>query len=256
MTTMAANAVQCPECGASDAVDLSGGMWLCLQCRTEWDPSTVPMLPPIDAADAAADFTVSPSLARVLAADTAGEVLRAPAEELGGSAAVSPSPANVRNGWEGLFVRYERMGVTALVVEDRGGSMIELQDEAGTNYKCKRSSCVILGDDLPGGVVDTADIGTVGGDDTPIAQTILAVAGLTLTVALDAIDAAGDNGVGNPRIGWLPPPCNELPEVEQGVAYAAAFLIHTWGLDTSEVRKLAANLMTGASNDVPESETE
>jgi hypothetical protein len=43
-----------------------------------------------------------------------------------------------------------------------------------------------------------------------------------------------------------------VPEVEQGVAYAAAFLIMTWGLDIAEVRRLAANLMTGASMDAGE----
>ena len=246
MTTTPTRTVQCPDCGGVDAIDLSDGRWLCLnqECRCEWDPRELPMAPP--ARESEATFTASPSLARVLNASDADEVLRAPAEELaylGGA----HEPARGGPDWTGLFVRYERMGVNALVVEDKGGARLELQGEDGTTYKCMRSSCVIIGDTLDPMALDRPDHVPTDDDGAPIAATILATAGLTLTVALDAIDNAEDGGVGNPRIGWLPPPCNDVPEVEQGVAYACAFLITTWGLDTNEVRTLAANLLQGAS---------
>lgn len=248
--------VQCPDCGACDAIDLSTGDWLCLSCRNEWNPRDVPIVAPAPDTGPVAGFTLSPSLSRIFDATDAGEVLRAPSEEFDAS---EPAPAGNGAGgvdWTGEFVRYERMGVDALVVEDHGKAKIEIQDADGTTYKVMRSSCVII--DVPGrndaAIADTLD--ATAADDQPMAQTILAVAGLTLTVALDAIEAAGGDDVGNPRIGWLPPPANEVPEVEQGVAYAAGFLIHVFGLDKGEVRKLAANLMTGASIDATEGATE
>lgn len=252
MTTTTPRAVQCPECGATDAIDLSTGDWLCLSCRTEWNPDTVPIVPPGTDAAPAEVFTLSPSLARIFAADDAAEVLRAPREEMGDTDAGAAPPDDDPDTWAGAFVRYERMGLTCLCVEDKGRTMIELQDVDGTTYKVKRSSCVFLGRELDAAAVAASTPDGAPVDDQPLAQTILAVAGLTLTVACDAIDNATDEGVGNPRIGWLPPPCDQVPEVEQAVAYASAFLIRTWGLDTTEVRKLAANLLTGASMDAGE----
>ncbi len=245
----------CPDCGESDAVDLSTGDWLCLQCHREWNPTreaTRPA-PPVEAIPSG--FTLSPSLARIFTATDPAEILAAPAEEIDGRAPATVARGAGRPDWSGLFVRYERMGVDALVVEDKGGQRLEIQGADGTNYRVNRSSCVLLGEQLPGNVVDTRDVTAEAVDDAPMARTILATAGLCLTVACNAIDDAGPDGLANPRIGWLPPPCDQVPEVEQGVAYASALLISTWGLDVAEVRRLAANLMSGAS-DGAESESE
>lgn len=256
MTTVEHAPPQCPSCGQSDAVDLSDGSWLCLQCRNEWVPGAPDTSRPSGAPASPDDFTLSPTLRAIFDAPDAAAILAAPSEH---GYDDTPDVKRERTGapdWSGLFVRYERMGIVCLVVEDNGKSRILIADNDGHEYRVNRSSCVLLGDSL----ADFAQPPTTGDDsadnDAPMVGTILATAGVTLTVALDALDAAGEGEPANPRIGWLPPPCNDVPEVEQGVAYAAILLITTWGIDREEVRKLAANLLAGAGTTTGTENTE
>lgn len=184
--------------------------------------------------------------AAILAGQSIGDVLRTPPV-----AVDNDDDGGLRNDpdftdatdWVGAFVELPD-GYVLNVIEDDGTEFLRGVSVDGHNVGFERSKVTYLGDEPRNlGMPTHEDV-----SDEPLPQTILAVAGLCLTVALDAIVDDGDDGVGviNPRTGWLPPPCDQVPEAECGVAYAAALLITVFGLDKEQVQRLAANLITGA----------
>lgn len=240
--------VRCPKCGKADSIDLSGSARLCLSCRNEWNPATDTYT---EAEPATPSEWTAGVVGDVMAATTASEVMKLgrPVVEHDDD----DTPDNVvyldvegtPNDWSDKFVRTDG-GAVVLVLEDEGDGTLGVQTAAGLRYEIMRDTATFIGDDpMP----DGDGIETLGIDE-PMPQTILAVAGLCLTVALEAVTPSPDDEyhVGNPRIGWLPPPCDQVPEAECGVAYAAALLISVFGLDREQVAKLAANLLTGAES--------
>lgn len=236
----------CPECGAADSVDVGDGSRLCLACRHEWDPKDPALLAAHKAA--ALEHEQAARVAAVLGPDPAdhlAETLEATVEagELpeGDEGTGEPAP-----DWSGKFVRdtlHPDRGVLLVVVDD-GGRGLELQDSRGVGYIASRDACVYLGDEPVGPGDDVT-----GGDEAgmvPLAPVIFAVAGLALEAGVDAVGEGDDPELYDPRIGWLPPPCDGLPEVEQGIAYAVAILVRHFQLDRSIVRQLAAGLLIGA----------
>lgn len=236
----------CPRCKADDSIDMSGGTRLCLQCQNEWDPRTEvaeSVLPNDDVANVG--VTLADWQERILSAPTVDAVL-AP-----GNGDVTTNVGPLRSDpaftdatdWSDKFVRLPD-GRTGLVVTDNGKTHVSVQFSDGTRKRVARASCMYLGDEpLSEGT------GVVGvADDEPLPQTMLAVAGLALTIGVEAFGDGGngDWGINSPRIGWLPPPCDQIPEVECGIAYAIAALIGVFGLDTEQVTRLAANLIQGA----------
>lgn len=236
----------CPECHAADSVDLSDGVRLCLSCRTEWRPADVPA----DhwAANRSAEFEVGDpiDIERILNAATPAEVVDyvpdsvvLDARAAFDARALAANPAD----WAGMFAR-TASGLVVVVTVDDGTDTLVGVTSAGDEVTFFRADATYLGD-----VVDAAG-NPVASDNEydagPMMPAILAVAGLCLTVGLDCVSPEEGGPLTNPRIGWLPPPCDEVPEAEQGCAYAVALLVRTFGLDHDAVRTLAANILQGA----------
>lgn len=239
--------LKCPKCHATDGIDLDGGERLCFSCRYEWNPATEAATEAVTEPVAAPTRSLFGSVDEALHAATAADVLSITAdddEEAGVIEMGDRRPEVSPLDWVEKFVRTD-LGVTIVVTDDDGGPILRGVDANGVPIEAVRASVIYLGDDPVG----AGDLIVDGGGDEPLPQVMLAVAAACLTVAVESI-TNGDDGeptITSPRIGWLPPPCDGVPEVEVGVAYACAVLILAFGLDREQVAKLAANLMTGAS---------
>ena len=244
----------CPSCKAADPVDLGDGHLLCLACRNEWDPKDPALLAEHRAAALAHER--DELVAAVLGPDPGdriGDPEEAPTLPSAGSE-IPPGTPGPPSYWSGKFVRdtlHPDRGVL-LVVEDDGTRGLELQDSRGVGYIASRDALTYLGDDPTGPGEDVTEGDAPG--FVPLASVIFAVAGLALEAGTDAVGEGDDPELYEPRIGWLPPPCDGLPEAEQGIAYAIAILIRHFDLDREIVRQLAAGLLLTAQG--PESETE
>lgn len=255
VTTTETTNPQCPKCHATDSIDLEAGERLCLSCRNEWNPATVTVPEAETPAVGPPTRSLLGSVDETLHAATAAEVLSITPDDEAELATVTElhaTPADLT----GVFVRYATSdddARTVLVIEDDGGDTIDVQDSEGHDFTVPRVHVSLVGTEPSEPGYDALGVDP----NEPLPQTILAVAGLTLTVALAAVpDGEHEPGiVNNPRIGWLPPPCDQVPEAECGVAYACALLISIFGLDKQEVARLAANLITGAESGT-ETETE
>lgn len=246
MTTTETGLPPCPQCGKADSIDLDDGKRLCLICRNEWNPATavyhegfapLPILVPTDERG---------DILEILHAPTAEDVLGPPTvpwstqDQL---QAYIETTGDVTADWTEKWVRTAG-GDVLLVLEDMGDGMFYGADVGGDEYQLQKADVTYLGDEPIGPGETVAESPT--GEDEPVYPAILAVAGLALTVGLEAVSEDPEEGFTHARIGWLPPPANQIPEVEQGVAYAIAALIRIFGIDRAEVEKLAANLLTGA----------
>jgi hypothetical protein len=238
----------CPQCHEVDAIDLSDGTWLCLGCRHEWRPGArQAVAQPQEAAQAPVGDSWG-ELDRVLHAPTVGDVL----EHVPGAAQEGADVYDL-NGyrkavpadWSGSFVRAES-GRVLVITADDGTDTLEGVDSTGNTWTVFRSACDFLGDEPDAG--DLVAESTDEADAAVMVPTIMAVAGLCITVALDCVPDDDEAPLGAPRVGWLPPPCDQVPEAEAGVAWAVALLVRTFGLDKAEVARLAANLITGAES--------
>jgi hypothetical protein len=240
--------IECPECNADDSIDMSGHQRLCLACRCEWDETKTFAAPEV--VDSASEL-VAPTnteLDRILDATTASEVLTVP--DVGESppttapTIVGPVSA-LLNNWAGQWVQIPRGGVV-LCVEDDGGEIVTVTLEDGEECPLQRAFCKVVDYD-PMALAPTVGAETVS-EDQPYDPAIFATASLALTIGLAAVGDDEARTLYNPRIGWLPPPCNEVPEVEQGIAYAIAVLVSTFGLPREDVERIAATLMLASQS--------
>ena len=231
---------------------MSDGVVLCLDCRHEHDGKQPAPMPASDPAPIETTVEVPSDTAPILAAATVADVLAAGGET---PPIVAPlagdSPAVDTPNLAGRFVRLRGYVVSELCTEDDGHPTIVCMNEAGNVHSPLRSDVIAVDDDGGDPLAPTIGAQTVS-EDQPYDPAIFAVASAAITQGLACI---GDDGTTlyNPRIGWLPPPCDQVPEAEQGVAYAIALLIVTFGLDTGSVEQIAATLMQGATT--PEMET-
>lgn len=245
----------CPSCKATNSVDLEPPIRLCLECRAEWNPAeVVPTLDELVDAELGPDEATTPLPGFPGGDPVPAEVVQAAREAWdarpGPDGTVTPP-----SDWSGFFVRdtlHPERG-TLLVTVDDGGEGLELSDSNGRSYVAGRSTMDFLGDEPigPGELV----AGQEGAELIPLAPIIFAVAGLALEAGVDAVAEDGERELYNPRIGWLPPPCDGVPEVEQGIAYAVAILIRHFDLDSALIRQLASGLLIGAEAGT-ESETD
>lgn len=254
MPTDTKQSTTCPQCRTDDSIDLSDGLRLCLACRNEWRPADVTIPPAAVVTDARNAFLRHSIVGAVLASETVDDVLLSAHQHFGVAIIDTDdddTDDDVPADWSDNFVRLLD-GRVALILEDENGDQMIGQLSDGTTLSVWREHATLIGVEPVGPTAETLA-------DTVIPQAILATAGLCLTVALDcfeATDSLDDDShlVGTPRTGWLPPPCDQVPEAEAGVAWAAALLIDVFGLDREQVSRLAANLLAGAE-DAPESET-
>lgn len=240
----------CPQCGKADSIDLDSGDKLCLNCRNEWDPKRKHAMPSTAFEAEAATLTEKYDIAQILNAPTVADVLGTPAGtpgEVWEARAASHVPPHGGHDWTDQFVR-TRGGDVILVTEDEGYGTLKGRDRWGTEYEVSKNDCTYIGDD-PAEALDLSQV--VGEVSTePVIPAVLAVAGLAITVGLQAISEDDSVGLTHAPIGWLPPPANECPEAEQGVAYAIALIVRIFGLDRAEVSKLAANLLVGSESGI------
>lgn len=232
---------------------MSDGVVLCLDCRHEHDGKTAapaPYVPTMPNDDVHPEYD---NVQHVMAATTADDVLRDALNDM-----VDTLPERIAQreagtvNLAGRFVWIRNSPVPWLCSEDDGGALIVCTDADGYSGDYSRSEVVRVDDDGTDPLAPVVGAETVA-EDQPLDPTIFAVASLAIAQGLACI---GDDGetLHNPRIGWLPPPCNQVPEAEQGVAYAIALLIITYGLDRDSVAQIAATLMQGATG--PETETQ
>lgn len=231
---------------------MAGGVFLCLDCRHEHD-GTQPA--PVDATTTAADdpiMSTDPIMAAVLSASTVAEVL-APLDGNDGTPPVVETAAEGTStpNLAGRFIRAHGVSEWVLCVADDGGGTVQCQHGDGGSRIVDRHDVFDIDNDGTDPLAPTVGAETVS-EDQPFSGVIMGVAALALAHGVACI---GDDAetLYNPRIGWLPPPCDQVPEVEQGVAYAVALLIVTFGLDKGSVEQIAATLMQGAES--PELET-
>lgn len=246
MTVTEPHPARCPSCNDATGVDLSDGVRLCLSCRHEWKPADLPSVASVHGKIVPVDTITHAKPSAILDAETVYDVLNAEhytAElatviDIGSGEELPASPTD----WAGAFVR-DRNGFTWIVLDDAGDELV-CQSSTGSEMTLYRHELTYLGDEPIGVGELVSDVD----EDGALPQTMFAVAGLALTVALDCMttDEHGEWKITAPRVGWLPPPANEIPEVECGVAYALAALIGVFGLEKEQVQRLAANLIQGA----------
>lgn len=243
----------CPKCSSADQLAMQGDVWLCLDCRHEYNASDGLAAERGESAQGDGIMSTDPVMASVLAAQTADEVLAVQVQailDLPDDDDEEPHVEHVAH-WAGQFVRHVQDHEVFLCVEDDGGDHIAVQGETGGVVPVRRSNYALLDYD-PDALAPVTGAETVS-EDQPFDPAIFAVAALAITQGLACLAMDEEQTLLNPRIGWLPPPCNEVPEVEQGVAYAIALLVRTYQLDRDGVEQIAATLMEGAQ--APESET-
>lgn len=246
----------CPACGRDDAIDLDSGDKLCLNCRNEWNPrvaattTQVAVPPPVLDADDRID------VADILAATSIEDVL-APAltaQELMRDHGIALPDATPPDDWSGRFIRNDVTGDVFLVTEDTGDEVLTCADQDGGVALVGRTRSTLLPDDYEAGDDEEGNEGDA--DNAPHVPTIATVASLVLVVGCEAVADDEERSLLNPRIGWLPPPASDVPEVEQGAAYAVATLIRFYGLPKEEIMAMAASLLAGATQRVVEGDEE
>jgi hypothetical protein len=85
-----------------------------------------------------------------------------------------------------------------------------------------------------------------------LARVNMAVAGLVLQAGVGAVAGEYPNAeLVTPPTGWLPDDADSLPAIEQGSAYAVAFLIHAFSIDRDQVLAMANMLLTDAQQSEP-----
>lgn len=246
--------MNCPKCGSADQLVLGDGTVLCLDCRHEHDGTTVPVThPPADLLSSD-EPTEAGDVDTILAAQSADEVLTVvPAEAAPiewDHAAVSAA-AREAFSYVGCFATTPQ-GETVLIEEDHDDGTVTVLFADGERTQLTATWLTDI-EYVPDALAPTVGAETVS-DAQPFDPAIFATAALALTQGLACIGADEEQTLLNPRIGWLPPPCDQVPEVEQGVAYAIAILVRTFGLPREGVEQIAATLMEGAR--APETETQ
>lgn len=222
---------------------MTDGTRLCLDCRNEWDPATVPALravpepppeyagtpwPPGNGDPASTAATADPA-----AADS---VLGPPESVVAADAAQAALDALV--GHEAVLEGGQVVTVLAFPDDDH----VTVQAASGDRFDVAWS-------DVERTVEPAAPAGPVlveVPDETAVAlaRVNMAVAGLALRAGLASL--AGeypDAQLITPPTGWLPDDADTMPVVEQGTAYAVAFLIHAYRLDREVVGRIADTLI-------------
>lgn len=233
----------CPQCSADDSIELSGELRLCLACRYEWDQTKTyaPVATPTDEVSNVAPTDVD--VDRILAATSAEEVLTVPGvrDDPPIVASAHTGPVSTPIDLAGQWLKEADLVEPRLCVLDEGTNTVTVADAEGNEQEWERSRVEIVDFD-PLALAPTIGAETVS-DNQPFDPAIFATASLAITMGLMAVGDDPARTLYNPRIGWLPPPCNEVPEVEQGVAYAIAVLVQVFDLPRGDVENIAATLM-------------
>lgn len=254
MTATQANTTTCPECNAADSIDLAGGLRLCLQCRNEWNPAHVQATPPPPPAPTLVLNERGETVAAILHSDTADDVLRGPADDEAHEAhdEVHDDDDDEASEYLGQWGVTNDTDTLYLCIGTYASGVVDLQAENGNvRTGVDPAGLTWYGDEPPTlRAHDGAD------DDTsePLVGVIATIASLVLTTGVASVGDDEDRTLLNPPTGWLPSPASDIPEAEQGAAYAVAILVRTFNLDTVAVLAIAQSLMAGASASTTESE--
>ena len=251
MTTDTPTVAACPTCGATTGVAMSDGTRLCLGCRHEWNPHAVPAGPTsTQAAPTTAEAAAGP-VRRVAdvtgpAGDVTGpdDVLGPPPSEVAARAAQAELDALI--GTDVILEGGQRATLVGFPDDDHAEVRLYGADDDATTVT------VDVGD-----VERSVDVAPPALDvDAPTAEALarvnMAVAGLVIQAGLSAIAGEYPNAeLITPATGWLPIDADGLPALEQGAAYAIAFLVHAFSIDREMVGAIATMLLTDAQNPEP-----
>lgn len=240
--------IVCPQCQSEQGVPMSDGTRLCLSCRNEWDPSRpqlvaqaptppapAPMSPPEDN-DATTRAAVPPG-----APPTVDDVLGPPAEVLAEREAQARLDAMV-----GTQVVLEGGQVATIVgfpdddhVEVSFAGEVDGFDGAVVDF-----NDVVRSIDAPPPVADVDDETAHG-----LAAVNMTIAGLVLRAGVASIAGEYPNAeLLTPPSGWLDLDPDMIPALEQGCAYAVAFLIHAYSIDREVIEQMADMLINDAQS--------
>jgi hypothetical protein len=251
MTMTDPTTLRCPSCGNTITAPLDGGRRLCISCRHEWNPNdahTLRVVPPIP--------PEVPAEAPVVAVPShPATPPPAPLDPLEGVLGPPPEVAEAERALEALYALVGtdvvlEGGQLATIADFPDDDHLEVVIGAGTDSE--RTEVVDLNDvvrsvDAPPPVLEVDD------------ATARALAGVNLTVAALVLQAGLASIAGEypnaelltPPAGWLPLDADGLPALEQGVAYAVAFLIHAYSIDRGQVAAMAEMLFNASQENQP-----
>lgn len=252
MTTTQPSTTACPQCHADDSIEVGVTDRLCLQCRHEWNPAQVRLQPVLAVVPPTFDSDDGDDVNRILAAESLDDALGEPltaAERIAEHTGVPLDDDDDDDPLLGTFVAVEGHEDLALVVETVPIDRYVVEYANGNRRTVNRADLAPV--DLDDTQLDESPDATPD-NDAPLVGTIAAVAALCLTVGAEAVANDESRTLLNPRIGWLPPPASDIPEVEQGAAYAVAILVSTFNLDADAVIAIGQSLMAGAAAEAAE----
>lgn len=246
MHTDAPTVTACPTCTSTNAVGLSDGTLLCLDCRHEWNPADVPVSRPVPPPTRPVPV---PSPA---ATTDRKAVARPPGTSVDTDTVAGPDDDDA--GGPAVAVSLEELVGTDVVLEGgQPATIVGFPDDdhmeviVGEGSDTERFEVVGFNDVERSITAPPPEVAVSDETAVALAQVNMAVAGLVIRAGLASI--AGeypDAQLLTPPTGWLPLDTEALPALEQGVAYAVAFLIHAYSLDREQVGAIADLLVTDA----------
>ncbi|HET9247716.1 MAG TPA: hypothetical protein VFO15_18070 [Xanthobacteraceae bacterium] len=246
MTQTDPTTLACPSCGNTITAPLDAGRRLCINCRHEWNPNDAPRLRavPTQPSGVPAPPPVVPTRP---ASDTEPPGATHEAEAAADDTEGTDGPewdATPLEALVGTLVVLEG-GQVATLVSFPDDDHAEVVIGAGTD--AERLEVVSLNDversiDAPPPVADVPTETAVA-----LAAVNMTVAGLVLQAGLASIAGEYPNAeLLTPPTGWLPLDVDGLPALEQGCAYAVAFLVHAYSLNRDDVAGIAAMLLNAS----------
>lgn len=243
MTQTQPGTLACPKCNSTNGVPLSDGNVLCLDCRNEYnaaEAASLRVVPPVatSAPTFAPDGTDLPPSVSVPSGDalTVDDVLGPPDDVVTAEAAQARLADMI-----GTQVVLEG-GQVATVVDfpDDDHMLVDLNPyESEPEYAEVSFNEVVRSVDARPPIADVPDDLA-----RALANVNMTVAGLVMKAGLASIAGEYPNAeLLTPPTGWLPLDVDGLPALEQGTAYAVAFIVHAFSIDRTVIESMADMLL-------------
>lgn len=246
MTQTDPTTLACPSCGNTITAPLDAGRRLCINCRHEWNPNDAPSLRAVPS-----NPSEAPTQPPVALTDPAlGEAPPGAAHE---AEAATEALVPTDDATAGLGALEALVGTEVVLEGGQLATLVGFPDDdhaevvisAGTDTE--RLEVVNL-NDVERSVAAPPPVADVPTETAvALAAVNMTVAGLVIQAGLASIAGEYPNAeLLTPPTGWLPLDVDGLPALEQGCAYAIAFLVHAYSLNRDDVAGIAAMLLTAS----------